>query len=582
MDLIKSISSKTEFKTNEKLEWELLLTPNWFDLILNPFDTSLFKVIATFKDPKGKSKEVYGFYFEDYSFEFEQNKDVNSKGIWGESSTNLNEPQGIETYKRVGEPKYLIRHIVKEEGLYNLTINIYFNNEVIKQIKESFEVQKGDNISKGVLQIDELNKRNFKFSNNETFIPIGQNNAWFTSPTRKTIDYQVWFKLMEENGANFTRIWLNTKSFALHSGDDFKNFKTRMVNAKMLDKVIDLAKEHNIYFMLTLLQHGQFSEKVNPAWQYNNWNKINGGILDKPWEFFTNNEAKKIYKEQLIYIVSRWGYLENLAAWELFNEVDWTDNYSSEKVSLWHQEMAQFIKRIDNYNHLVTTSYKHLKGEGYYLKEIEYANPHSYDYFNKNINIEVPKNIKMLYKKYQKPILHSEIGIDWRTGLGTAEKDPLGITIKQSQWAGVMGGSAGGAMNWWWDSFVHPLNLYHHFKGISNFSKNMDMISNKYVLLSELKDLRISSKDIKIIGYLLDDRVYGYLFHKNWTYQNKIKEDNKITIYMPLSDGNYQLQIFDTTLGIVEETSLIKAVNNEVEFKLIIKEDKAFIIKKVK
>ncbi|MCK9289075.1 MAG: hypothetical protein M0P08_01700 [Acholeplasmataceae bacterium] len=572
MGLIKSIINKKEiFLTNEKIEWELHLNNKFQELVINPFNTKEFKIEGYFRFPSKAIKKVYAFYFKSNNLAMNFQKEE-------KQLRKQDEYYQKEIIKDFANEMFLIRFLTKETGEYHLNLKVTFKNKVIEEQQLVFNVKENKTSqSKGVLKVEQRHKRNFIFENGETFIPVGQNNAWYTSSTRKLDDYRVWFSKMRENNANFTRIWLNTRSFALHSGEKFDNFISRMNNVNELDQVIELAIKNNLYFMLTLLQHGQFSAKVNPAWKHNKWNKENGGILSSPEEFFTNPRAKEIYQQQLIYLVARYGHLENLAAWELWNEVDWTDNFNSFNVVEWHDEMTKFIKEIDIYGHLVTTSYKHLKGEGFYLKSIDYANPHSYDYTNLNINSELVKVIEELHGLYKKPILHSEIGIDWRTGKGTYQKDPEGITIKQNHWGAILGGGAGGGMNWWWDSFVHFGDLYFQFKGIGKFVKKMNMVSEKYQLLQTLKTVKVSSSQIKLIGYLLDDRSYGYLYHKDFKYNNKVNEIKNVLVEIPFNNGNCLIEIYNTTTGEVEETLKMEVLNEKVSFKVNILSDKAFI-----
>ena len=60
-----------------------------------------------------------------------------------------------------------------------------------------------------------------------------------------------------------------------------------------------------------------------------------------------------------VQFIARYGYNRGIVAWELFNEVDWTDDYDQHqtKVADWLEEMAASIKEIDPYGHLVTTSF---------------------------------------------------------------------------------------------------------------------------------------------------------------------------------------------------------------------------------
>lgn len=566
MDLVLNVKQiKENLTTNEKLEWELTLSSTWKQLKINPFSYKRFKIKGTFTNPLKETFKVFAFYFQDYKLFIKKVKDDEGNLIESEEA------------KLIDDEKYLIRYLSQVEGEHQLVIEVYLDDVLLQTFKENFFLTKGKE-KRGYLKIEPLNNRNFIIDNDKTFIPLGHNLAWYAS-SKKTEDYRVWFKKLTKNGANFTRIWFSPRRFSFSSGKDYKDFKDRMLHAKRLDKVFDLANEYNIYFMLTLLQHGWFSEKVNPSWQYNSWNKANGGILNSPKEFFYLKEAKEAYKEQLIYIISRWGYSLDLAAWEFWNEVNWTDNFNDKIVNEWHQEMASFVKEIDPYPHLTTTSYKHLFGDGYHLNLIEFANPHSYDYFRGNVSLELSKNINELYQLYQKPILHSEIGFNWRSGHKTRKLDPLGISFKQGLWGGALGGGAGSAFSWWWDSFIEPNNLYKHYSGISKYLSDVNMVSKTYKLLKDLK-IKIANKDIKVIGYYLDDRIYGYLFNKKWTYKNPLVKMTNITVEIPKLEGNYLIKLFNTTTGKIVKGAYLKTINGKLVFKTSIKEDRAFIIEK--
>ena len=111
--------------------------------------------------------------------------------------------------------------------------------------------------------------------------------------------------------------------------------------------------------MLCLNHHGQVSQHVNPEWSNNPYNAANGGPCANTWDFFTNTTAKNYYKNRQRYIIARYGYSKNIQSWELFNEVDWTDDFANKQtdVTSWHNEMSTYIKSKDVYKHLVTTSY---------------------------------------------------------------------------------------------------------------------------------------------------------------------------------------------------------------------------------
>ena len=334
--------------------------------------------------------------------------------------------------------------------------------------------------------------------------------------------------------------------------------------------------------MLTLLNHGQFSAVTDAKWSENPYNKAKGGILDKPGDFFKKAEAKAVYKNELLYIIGRYGYSDNIMCWELFNEVDWTDGSDLNAVAIktWHDEMAKFIKNNDSYGHLITTSYRAEDGISFTLDSIDFASPHSYGYAGKNICNTLPEVLDRLYKKYNKPILHAEIGIDWQNGQNNYKLDPTGINLRQNSWAGMMGGGAGGAMNWWWDSYVHPYDLYYQFKGAGAYAKMMDLTGSDYTQLRTLSGVEKPSS-VGLIGYKFNDRIYGYVYDVEWRYNNPTEELQNITISIPFTDGTYKLSFINAITGNIISEENITVSNGKVTVTLPnFTSDIAFIIRK--
>ena len=45
-----------------------------------------------------------------------------------------------------------------------------------------------------------------------------------------------------------------------------------------------------------------------------------------------------------------------------------------------------------------------------------------------------------------------------------------GINLHNALWASVFSGNAGGAMIWYWDSYIHPGNLYAQYANLRRFT----------------------------------------------------------------------------------------------------------------
>ena len=541
----------------------------------NPFDYNQIKVYGVFTSPnRDKNIVAIAFWYDDYVITLDTNMST--------GKVKDGEPDGLEMVRLTGRPEYRMRFNPSEPGMWTYKVYVELAEGALQEeLSGEIEVKENSEEYKGLIRIDKSNNHAFIYEDGSTFIPIGENMGWWADNSRKTYDYYVWFSNASKNNMNIARIWMAPWGFCLHWGKSITDLSDRLNYAARLDKVLEYAEEYGIYIMLTLLNHGQFSTGADPTWSDNPYNKANGGILDKPEQFFTKAEAKKAYKNELMYIIGRYGYCTNILCWELFNEVDWTDNASVNAVNIktWHKEMGEFIRMNDSYNHLISTSYKTEQGASFTLDVIDFACPHSYGYAGKNICDTLPSVLEKLYNQYKKPILHAEIGIDWQNGYNNYKLDPTGVNLRQNSWAGMMGGGAGGAMNWWWDSYVHPYDLYYQFKGAGAYAKLMDLTGSDYTLLRTLSGVNKSS-GVGLLGYRFDNRIYGYVYDVNWRYNNPTGELTNIQLSIPFTNGSYTLTIYNATTGYEISSNEVTVTNGNVNVTLpTFTSDIAFIIK---
>ena len=517
----------------------------------NPYNYQEIRVEMTFIKPSQQAYNQYAFWYRDYLKLDVIGKETNEAGFITKGQEYIN--WGDNSYSH-----YRVRITPNETGLWQYEMRLIINNQTTQTKSGEFIVSDKDKRSAGFIRVDEVNKRNFIFEQSqETYIPSGINLAWYAS-SLGTHDYFNWFKKMNEVDMNMARIWLASWSFSLHK-DSYDNFDTRQNILARLDYLFNFAKEHQVYIMLTLLNHGQFSANTNPEWSHNPYNQEIGGMLEYPIQFFYNEEAKSAYKNELLYLIARYSYSEELFAWELFNEVDWVDGYSGLIVTRWHDEMAKFIKENDPYSHLITTSYKYpFNTPAFDLDSLDFANYHSYGFYNKNYIQEVNNDMIRLFDTYQKPHFYGEIGIDWQSGNNTYNLDPYGVTLRQAQWSGIMS-SSGSANQWWWDSWVEKHNLWSKMQGASVFAKMVDVANKEYTLLQTQNSLSINNSSIGILGYKLENTIYGYLFNRHWSYSNHSPElIENIIVNIPFPNGEYNLSIYDTLTGeLINETTVL-------------------------
>lgn len=276
---------------------------------------------------------------------------------------------------------------------------------------------------------------------NRPFWPMGINTAW-GSDDKAVVSY---FPKMKEAGMNWSRVW------ACHWDDRNPVWTNNLAKPKdnwfseevfdKWDEIVKAAEKNEIKFQLVLFHHGQWSTKVNPNWQENPWNAKNGGFLQDPSDFFTNEEAKRRTKMILRYMVARYGYSPSIMAWELFNEVQFTDRAREKSdwatIGQWHDEMADYIRSIDNGHHMITTSSE--LGQPIWNK-VDYSQGHGYPASVAGMLAGTPNN-------GPKPMFYGEIGPS------DAGREPSANATarREGLWTGFFSGHSGAGQYWSWD-----------------------------------------------------------------------------------------------------------------------------------
>jgi hypothetical protein len=543
-------------KTLGKLEFAF--TKSDLNALLNAIDNVYeddeIHLYAYFTAPSGDVKKIDAFWFQDYN-ELLTYRTVNVSRRLEGTVTNLpGDYQLVVDWEAKGDPQYRLRYLTTEPGLHQVHVYVEIDGKVVQTMERSFEIIAADDPNfQGYIRIDSTNQRHFVFDSGKTYMPIGQNVAWYTSKDRKHYDYYTWFSKMGEAGANFARVWMAAWGFSPF-WDDVDNYDTRQSNLLSLDKTIDTAEEEGIYLMLTLLHHGMFSALVNPMWPNtaNTWYTSQYGAnpyatkLSNPAQFFTADLGKEAFKDMLRYVVARYAYSDHLMAWEIFNEVDWVEGYSAVSGTAWHKQMAEFIESIDPYDHLITTS---VKGDSFNsliynvfkLDAIDFVNVHRYGIWDHRAVLPDRQNIG--FTAFSKPIFYSEIGTSGNGGADQIAIDPTHRTLHEALWAGMMGGGAGGGANWWWESWIHPANAYYVYRGAAAFADKLDL-SGDYRLLSSA-GAQIGS-NVKLLGYAVDNRVYAYFYGSGTA-----------SFSVPIAQGSYLVSWYNTVDGSLISTQTV-------------------------
>jgi hypothetical protein len=281
--------------------------------------------------------------------------------------------------------------------------------------------------------------------------------------------------------------------------------------------------------MLCLLHHGQFSTEVNAVWQDNPYSATFGGPLKDPTEFFTNPEARALFERRLRYIVARWSHASNLLAWELWNEVDYTQQYDGGIQAEWHKHMAQVLHQLDPNDHLVTTSTSMmgklfgLDAALFGLPELDFSQFHLYgsgDDLTLDLGMTIPGLVGEL-AALGKPVLAGEVGVDYRGPAETLAMDPGFVGFRDILWLPVVAGSAGIGMHWWWDNLIDPLDLYPLFGPVAQAVSGVDFAAQQFESVTWEQE----HTDRQVHAFLLRGDTMGILWLKDAQDQYWRRED---------------------------------------------------------
>jgi len=495
-----------------------------------------------------------------------------------------------------GGGQWMLRYAPTEEGEHRYRLAARTPSASATSHEVSFSVRGA--AGRGYLRVSRRDPRYFEFDDGSFFFAIGQNVAWVDHTG--SVNFEQYMVNLSRAGANFARLWL-THFFQGQSlewqmgqppyhGLGFYSAEL----AWKLDRMLEAAESRGILLMWCLQHHGQFSTVYNADWATNPYRKperplpdhmeavLGGpealkrleerrGFLEHPSEFFTHPRARSLFRRRMRYLIARYGYSTALAAWELWNEVRLTDGYSSANTTLWHREMGDFIKALDPTRRMVTTSYgSRWERDAYALPSHDFSQIHIYHVDNTEWSTWLIRSVDEQLRNIDndreltKPILIGEYGLAHNpnyvelTDDATWPVDPDGLHVHNSLWIGLFSGSAGTAMNWWWDLYIDRRNLYYHFTGIRRYLQGEDLREGglRRVDLFEADREASYLHTPKTSGAALvgRDRAYGWAYQSAYTIRHfgpDHKPASGVRVELSgLDDGLYWAEFWNTVDGV--------------------------------
>lgn len=392
----------------------------------------------------------------------------------------------------------------------------------------------------------------FRFDNGEPFRGIGENLGWEARAAddsrhfkalheNERFNYEYLFGQLATHGGNFTRVWMCPWNLPLEwprvvdtnrYSDDTGHFNASAI--RRIDEFLELADATDVYVMLALDAHGAFLGKL---WELNPYNARNGGPAATPAEFFTLPAAKARYKDRLRYLVARWGWSPHLAAWEFFNEID-NAMYEQKPVRIpddvitaWHAEMSAYLKSIDPYGRLVTTSISHRDVAGLNrITTIDFNQRHIY-----RATASIPETIRRYVRDDGKPYVIGEFGYEWDWSKDFNEfAGAMDDDFKRGLWLGLFSPTPILPMSWWWE-FFDERKLTPYFAGVRSISDRMLAAGH-----GEFEEIATAAPGLTTLAVRCGSTIFVYALNAG---TSEIASD--IELAAAISGGTVGVEVFD-------------------------------------
>lgn len=418
----------------------------------NPFDPEDVAVDARVTGPGGKTLSIPGFFYRPFDRKLEN---------------------GREVLTPAGEPDWRVRFTPPAAGDYAAVVVARDRTGQVASQPVSITVQASDD--PGFVRVSPRDGRYFEFDDGKPYYPIGLNICWSHAP--RTYDFDAWFPAFGQAGCTSTRLWLAPGWLGLalertgksEAGLGMGQFD--LPSAWRLDHVLDLARREGLYVKLCIDSFNVLrAKRVHNYWEQTPQNAANGGPLREPKDFWTTPAMDRFYRNKLRYLVARYGSLTHVMAWEFWNEVDIVTDYDTDLVRAWHERMGRYLRSIDPYHHLVTTSFARSDGDQPIdgLAELDYVQTHLYGGADPVVRLTEFQRQK---EAFGKPHYVGEFGAS--SGSSGFDKDPGGMQVHDSLWASIACGGSGSAQCWYWEA-IHDHGLHPLYAAVARFTSGIE------------------------------------------------------------------------------------------------------------
>ena len=309
--------------------------------------------------------------------------------------------------------------------------------------------------------------------------------------------YERWFARMHAAGADFARVWMCPWWCGLEWRRDWDGYGGvgvyNQAAAARLDRVLELAGQHEVRVQLELQNHGMYSTRVDAQWADNPYSRRRGGMCGDAADFFVQEDAWATHEKRLRYTLARWGWATPAAMWVLSSEIEFTEGWFREAgfdedagrsriIEAWLKRSAAWFAANDPLARPVSVHFSHpwTGGKVWEMPEMRWGYSNAYTGFQDEMKrLGAPGGLDVALEhylvrhfppwKHQRPTLIGEWGGHWdqNTHARLAGEWHAGL------WMQAVLPYAGNTGFWWW-LWVDSADRWSELAGIARFVRGFD------------------------------------------------------------------------------------------------------------
>lgn len=350
------------------------------------------------------------------------------------------------------------------------------------------------------IEVSEANPAYFMLSDGTPWIPNGINMINPNSrndPDSAKMEIESWMKKLSENGGNYVRVWLS-QSFWDIEHEKAGEYDPEKI--KRIDWFVETARKYGLRIKMTFEHFRSVkAEESRQEWARKSiYHTDNGGPLENVREYITTEAGRKLFLDKLDFYQEHYGSDTLFFGWELWNEMNAMHGPEDSAFFAWNEMMlAETKKRFPE--NLVMQSLGSFDREDVrptYRRMMELPGnevAQIHRYLDLGADMEIchdPMDIiassaieELLSYNLDKPSILAETGgVEPRHSgpIRYYKLDTAGMLLHDVLFAPFFAGSAGAGMNWHWNAYVDPNDLWYHFGRFDAAVKGIDPVAENF------------------------------------------------------------------------------------------------------